>query len=359
MTTTPTEKLSPLEKLKLRTLAHSDDRPAWLQARRPVVTATESKVFLTGTPGAKRKIIADKVSGASQGGVNKYAQWGNKREPAIVEWLGKRFGFTPSGYLYHAEENERHAATPDAESVDFDGNIELGEVKTSRHDMEPGSEEFEKAGYMLQMQWQMYCTGAKRVLFVWEQHDNDWSEWPNAGPKPLHPEPKSQWIERDEAIIKQLVTAANRWLKKLDEALAEAGAAPDEAALAEQEKLDAIIAPLAETVLSERVLEAQHKAAKEVAWKSIQSTLASTPSYTPTNDVFQLSWTAPAEEEVTVPDVAAAQAAQPELWEQLEAKRAELVALEENWARVQAEHTKTDTRTTKASLALTAPKKGK
>jgi hypothetical protein len=46
--------------------------------------------------------------------------------------------------------------------------------------------------------------GAERTLLVWEQHDNF---------VPMHPEPKWQWIDRDENEIHLLVTLADQVLE--------------------------------------------------------------------------------------------------------------------------------------------------
>ena len=48
--------------------------------------------------------------------------------------------------------------------------------------------------------------GAERTLFVWEEHDDF---------NPIHDEPRSVWIERDDKEIGQLVALATRLIDEL------------------------------------------------------------------------------------------------------------------------------------------------
>lgn len=215
--------------LEARSLGSDSDREAWLEARRSVVTATEAKRLLMGGPkerqDAAAEMLREKVTGEQSFTGNHFTQWGKLREPVILDELAGR-GVVECGLLVHAEGNARHAATPDGIVIGFDGDVEaLVEIKTSKNDVSPGSgKTFD--GYLLQMQWQMHCTGAERVLYVWERHDNDWGTTDMDaltlanGPKP---EPlRTAWVERDQAVIDQLVAKADAFLAELDKAL-EAG----------------------------------------------------------------------------------------------------------------------------------------
>lgn len=213
--------------LEARSLGSDADREAWLLARRSVVTATEAKRLLLGGPkerqDAQAEMLHEKVTGEQSFTGNHFTQWGKLREPVILDELAGR-GVVECGLLVHAVENPRHAATPDGVVIGFDGDVEaLVEIKTSKNDVSPGSgKTFD--GYNLQMQWQMHCTGATRVLYVWERHDNVWGTQDmdaltlenGPTPNPL----RTAWVERDQSVIDQMVERADAFLVRLDEALA-------------------------------------------------------------------------------------------------------------------------------------------
>ena len=60
--------------------------------------------------------------------------------------------------------------------------------------------------YLRQVWWQQHVLGAERTLFVWEEHDDF---------TPLHDEPKSVWIDRDDREIGRLVSLATRLIDEL------------------------------------------------------------------------------------------------------------------------------------------------
>lgn len=329
-----------------RALASSEHRDAWLEARRTVVTATEAKVFLSGKTGEKHQIIREKVSGESSFTGNRYTENGNRREPHIIEWLG-RLGFVGCGVLFHAPGHPRHAATPDALRVTFDEEVELAEIKTSKNDVAPWTEHFERAGYYLQMQWQMWCTGAARVLYVWEQHNDDWSGWPQRSPEPLG-EPLTEWIDRDDATIGKLRQAADRWLVRLDDqlALAKVGVAPE---------VDFVLDALAVDVLAGRREEAAGKAKKDESWKRLLGALAERGELSQRSSSAQVTWTPPTITEVprVVVDEDSARAECAAIWD---AK----VAADKAWAEVLAypkfAREEIETVTTAGKLTVTAVK---
>lgn len=338
-----------LVELRGRALGSSIYRDAWLAARRTVITATEAKVFLTGSVGDKHTIIREKVSGESSFKGNKYTENGNRREPHIIDWLSTTDGWEDCGILYHSADNARHAATPDAIRITFDEAIELAEIKTSKNDVSPGSEHFDRAGYYLQMQWQMWCTGASRVLYVWEQHNDDWSRWPEIGPEPLG-EPLTQWIERDENVIRKLRRAADTWLVKLDEALASAPV------------IDPVLDALAVDVLEARALEASAKAAKDAAWKQLQGLLSERGELSQRSSSAQVTWTPAGESMVpaSVVDEEAARAAHGHVWAKVFGARQKAEAAEREWAELLVSFTTVTEEAvrTSAKLTVTAVKKG-
>lgn len=246
-----------IEEALARSLGTDADRPAWLAARRGVCTATEAKtVGGAGSKAARRREIArlvdEKVSGEEAFRGNHFTEWGKMREPVILATLRLQMGFEVAGHLIAAAENPRHAATPDAWRVEeWSGALEIAEIKTSKNDIAPGSGSTFQ-GYLRQMWWQMYCTGATRCLYVWEPHDGDWSGWDlsdsstwrvSTGPKPLPL--GTHWVERDaaaEAGIAEMIVAADEMLAALDAKTAEIEAADPEEEPVDETALDEALA---------------------------------------------------------------------------------------------------------------------
>ncbi len=87
--------------------------------------------------------------------------------------------------------------------VERDGRVLLAEIKTTGHAWRsiPRS-------YLRQVWWQQYVLGAERTLVVWEQHELF---------VPVRPEPKCQWVDRDDNEIHALIGLANRLLAAMKE----------------------------------------------------------------------------------------------------------------------------------------------
>jgi len=177
-----------------RVLADSSDRVAWLRARSAGVTATD--VARLSSVRSLDSVAFDKINGSSFGG-NAYTDHGNAREPEIARWVRANHGIQPSSQLFHAHGERAHLATPDGVAV-IDGVVVLAEIKTtsSLWKSVPRS-------YLRQIWWQQYVLGAERTLLVWEQHLDF---------VPVHSEPTSRWIERDDNEIHVLVGLANKLL---------------------------------------------------------------------------------------------------------------------------------------------------
>ncbi len=349
--------------LAARSLGSDEDREAWLQARTGCITATEAKQLIhAGTATARKRVVADlideKLNGSKFAG-NHFTEWGKLREPVILDELERRFGIRGCGLLVHAEGNSQHAATPDGAGVDFDEQLVLAEIKTSKNDVRPGTPKFERAGYYFQMQWQMYCTGARRVLYVVEQHNDDWSGWDltdrstwllATGPKPAPI--WTGWIERDDSVIAEMIRYADGALAELDMARAAISDAGEEPAVGDADVAE--IARLRGRVLVARKSEAAAKAEKEAAWKGLLELGAKLGDFTDAGDDGSVRFVAPVAEQVSVPDAAAAQTAHPKEWTQLERARKRLEDLEGSWAVLQEQHMTTEKRVGKPSLTVTA-----
>lgn len=216
------------------------ERPAWLDARLSGVSATEVRDLAKGYGSDRRRIMAEKLDGTRDDTMqfNPYVAHGKSREEAVSDWIEARFGITAVGNLYINDEDPRKIASPDGVAVSpFDGSVLCSEVKTSKHSLMPPEiaivhgyytprklngrtvhyeGHFADTGYYDQMQWQMDVLGAEECLFAFEQHDDDWSEWPERAPRPLTPEPLFFWVKRDEDRIKELRLIAFAFLDEVE-----------------------------------------------------------------------------------------------------------------------------------------------
>ena len=184
--------------LQARILADSRDRVAWLRARAAGITATDV-AGLTSERSITR--AADAKLGGSRFGGNAYTEHGRRREPEIAAWVAATHGIRPSSALFHAEIEKRHLATPDGVTVDGEGRVLLAEIKTTNKPWRTIPR-----NYLRQVWWQQHVLGAERTLFVWEEHEDF---------RPLHDEPKSVWIDRDDREITNLVRLATGLIDEL------------------------------------------------------------------------------------------------------------------------------------------------
>ncbi|TFD74704.1 YqaJ viral recombinase family protein [Cryobacterium fucosi] len=299
--------LSPLDELMTRSVASSTDRPAWLRARTGGVTATEVAKLAKGGPGVQAELVTMKLSGELEEDLShlRYIRWGQIREEYIGEWVERRFNIQPNQVLFRGE-NPRHLATPDGVGCDFDERLLVCEIKTSLHDLDPALTfgHYRTTLYADQKQWQLHVTGAQRALFAWEQHDDDWSGWPDRGPAPVLPEPEWRWVERDEERIAHLVKVADRFLVALDEAAAGKVA-----------EFDVELDVLGQEVIQHRASEGAAKRAKDASWKALQERLVLLPSFSQSG-AARVTWSPSVTEVVTstVPDDEAAVEADPVLF---------------------------------------------
>lgn len=207
----------------LRAGASDKDRDAWLAERLTGLTATQVRDLKVKGAAYRNELLAEKRSrSVTSIDDNKYLAWGRKREPIIAEWVFAEFGIANESRVFHAAAEGdlawRFLASPDGVGVGPYGRLRVSEIKTSKHDIAPGTSHYDKAGYFYQMQWSMFVTGAVECLYVWEQHDDLWFD--NGGeffePMPLGLEPRWEWIERDEQVIAELVDLATEFLAEVD-----------------------------------------------------------------------------------------------------------------------------------------------
>ena len=187
-----------------RFIETSDNREAWLEARRPAVTATE--VAKAATPAGFLDAVSERRN-PTEVVANEYMQFGNDNEDWIARWLKAEFGLMPNRWLIAAEDNALHMATPDGLSLD---HTVTGEIKTGG--TEPKSP---PRIHRDQMQWQMACTGAEltKYAFMLRQQVNGMFV-------PAWLEPKVWDVPRDDARIAVLVEVAAQLLLTDTERLA-------------------------------------------------------------------------------------------------------------------------------------------
>jgi hypothetical protein len=180
-----------------RFIATSDDRPVWLAARTGAVTATE--VARAATP-AGFLLAAEERRNPQPVEDNAYMKFGRDNEQWLALDLKAKFGIMPNHWLIAAESNPMHMATPDGLSLD---HTAIAEIKTG------GKAEYVKPPiqYRRQIQWQLWCTGAEWCAYAFMHRIEVGGVF-----VPAWLEPKTLRIERDDAMISQLVTVADRLL---------------------------------------------------------------------------------------------------------------------------------------------------
>lgn len=349
-----------LAALQERAVASSADRETWLAARSRGVTATEIAKLRKGGAGARREIISSKIQGDSFRG-NQYTEWGKFREAAIAEDVRARTSIEPNDILFHALGNDRHLATPDGVGVNFDGELLMSEIKTSKHDLEPGKSfrrftagieptyvetgYFWTTGYYDQVQWQIYVTGATSARFTYEQHNDDWSGWdPETrtfayGPKPLHDVLPFVIIPRDDIRIDELVAIADDFLDAYDVALRDAadGVGPE---------IDAELDELGFNYLRFITLEKEATEAKKEVWQKMLDRLEGCDSISQEGAVARVTYNPGEDKESETADVEAAKLADPDLF-------AEVQSLSKRWNEHQAKFKKPVVTTGRPTLRVT------
>lgn len=179
-----------------RFLVRSTERAQWLAAREGGVSATT--VAEAATPAGFLTVV-DQRANPVQLDPNDYMLFGTESEPVLMEYAHREHGILPSDWLI-AGENQTHLATPDGLSLD---HTMIAECKTTGKDWKTVP-----IKYRRQVQWQLAVTGAEKCLFLWnlrvpDEHGWFYLEWL---------EPKTLWIERDEKMIAELVSVADRLL---------------------------------------------------------------------------------------------------------------------------------------------------
>lgn len=174
----------------------------WLRCRRDGVTATQ--VAKAATPAGFEQAVRDYQSDFIDQD-NPFMKFGRDMEPVIARILHQRFDILPNDWLIKHADIDHHRATPDGLSLD---HTIISEIKTSGKDFETGI----PAQYKRQVQWQLHVTGAQRCLFAWMQR----LEVEPGVFAPAWFEPKTCWIDRDEAMIEALIITADELWERVN-----------------------------------------------------------------------------------------------------------------------------------------------
>lgn len=173
-----------------RFIVRSSEREAWLDARRPAVTATE--VALAATPSGFAE-AAEARRHPTEIEANDFMKFGSESEAEIMKTAHREHGILPNDWLIQDIWERHFMSTPDGLSLD---HREIAECKTGakipksipRHHRD-------------QMFWQMSTTGAERGLYLFNQRVPDGRGWFFLGLI----EPITFWLDRDDARISELI----------------------------------------------------------------------------------------------------------------------------------------------------------
>lgn len=189
--------------------------PEWHQARAGKVTASRIADMMAKTKtgwGASRKnyaaqLICERLTGVVEDGYKSPAmQRGTEMEPEARNAYGIMSGLElapPVGFVLHPS-IEMSGCSPDS-LVGDDGLVEIKCPNTATH-IETLLAEQVPSKYLLQMQWQMACTGRRWCDYV--SYD---------GRVPPEMALFMSRIERDDDLIETLECEARAFLSEIDE----------------------------------------------------------------------------------------------------------------------------------------------
>lgn len=266
--------------LERRAGASGDDRSAWLAERRQGLTATEVRELKLHKV-SMRTLALRKLGRTPEVrdlGRIPIIAYGRDREVVIGQDLEIGWGIVPESRVFRAEDDVRRLASPDGVGTyGFDEILVIDEIKTSGHDIDPGTQGYERAGYKWQMQWGMRVTGARRCLYVWEERIEVQKNVFRPG------ERHECWVERDDTEIAELDRLADEFFEVLADVAAEDDDSP----------IDEILDTHAVNYLWALQAEKEAVALKRTEWaamlsiqKSQTSALARVTYSVPTSDVY-------------------------------------------------------------------------
>ena len=229
----------------------------WLLRRQRSITATDIAKIRTGSPKAFAALWREKHEPPRHFS-NKFTEHGKDREPHIAAEVTEQYpGLLHNRHFLVKDDDPRFGATPDMVSED---GLTLGEIKT--HFVSDESKLWldlddvwrKNPGYRAQVQWQLFITGAEKVVFVWE----DWSD--EDGWKDIRPL-RFATVYPDHDMISGLVDLAEEFLAWSPPEI-EQGDGADFEVMAIADRLAEIDMDLANARAVVRGLEGDRKAAQ-------------------------------------------------------------------------------------------------
>lgn len=177
------------------------DFTGWVEARRAGVAATQ--VAKASTPAGFTESVEESLT-PPEPFDNPYMAFGREQEGPIGLWLKDRFDVFPNEWLIASdlivpEGKPQHLATPDGLSLD---HTVISEVKTTGKDWDGSVVPIQ---YRRQIQWQLHVTGAEHCILAWLLRAEV-----DGRMVPAWFEPKVMTVERDPAMIEELVATAER-----------------------------------------------------------------------------------------------------------------------------------------------------
>lgn len=312
--------------LEARAGASDKNRPRWLYERAHGVTATQVRDLWLKAHGYHGvtidELIAEKlpfllaetdeqIEAAAASGFqgNAYTAWGNEREPIIAAQLLESHGMLPESRVFRSPMNPRFLASPDGIRVGEQNTLEVAEIKTAGKPVPVGSQAYVQKGYGIQQTWSMGVIVAVRSLYAWELRDGRPGEFESGHPFGA----ATEWVDFDAELWEELVDLAERFLERLDAALAAARAGDGPVI---DEELDTY----AVNYLRGLSLEKEAKALKEPAYRAMFERVESDEAFVQESALARVSFS-PEVIEVKPTyrtDVEAARAANPELYARVE-----------------------------------------
>lgn len=178
-------------------------REVWLAERGEGVTASEVWEIARGGIKTWRRILEQKMNGATFRG-NRATNAGHAREAALLDEAADLLATCiPNAALWGAAENDLHRATPDAVGTALDEGAPLVVVEVKSHGYGWKNDGI-PMDHLAQIMWQMKVRGAARGLYGFEVRDED-DQPPLEGAT-------WKWVERDEEMIAWLTDRADAFL---------------------------------------------------------------------------------------------------------------------------------------------------
>lgn len=189
-------------------ITESATREEWLENRRECLTGTDIADLMTGGAKTWDRVRASKL-GLTKDFDNKYMSWGREREPHIAEFVQAFVDsrLTPND-KFLINDDLGIGCTPDMlggiqDEFGLVADV-VGEIKTSKHPMPDLVEDKSWMKYRVQTQVELMVTGAERLIFAWEQHDDDW-------PSPVPYDIQYQIIAPDRELQSGIMETVERY----------------------------------------------------------------------------------------------------------------------------------------------------